>query len=193
MTPPPDAIPTPRRTLVTGFLPFGGHQTNPSAILAASSGRPFEVLEVAFEAVDQFLSRLQADAASFDRLVMLGLRGDGRTIDVERVARNHIGPTPDVRGVVRGPGAIEPSAPDTLRGTLPDGLPTTMQSFSDDAGCYLCNYIYHRTISIFPGKRVVFVHVPPFEAMPLEDQRRELAALLEAIEGVTHSSRTAFT
>ena len=182
MTAPPDSIRTPGRTLVTGFRLFGGHAVNPSALLAESSGRRFEVLEVAFDAVDQFLGRLGADAASFDRLVMLGLRGDGRTIDIERVARNQIGPTPDVRGVVRGPGPIEGAAFEMLRGTVPDRLPVAAASFSDDAGCYLCNYIYYRALRCFPSKRVAFVHVPPLDVMPLDAQLRELAALLEAME-----------
>jgi len=182
MTLPLDADPPPQRTVVTGFRPFGGHATNPSAALAESCGRRFEVLEVAFDAVDEFLGRLATDAASFDQLVMLGLRGDGRTIDVERVARNHIGATPDVRGVVRGPGPIEPSAPDTLAMETLGPVPGTTASFSDDAGCYLCNYIYYRALRRFARKQVVFVHVPPFEVMPLDEQRYRVARIIAAAE-----------
>ena len=172
----------PRRTLVTGFLPFGGFQVNPSALLAESCGRPFELIEVAYAAADEFLDRLGDADESFDRLVMLGLRGNGTTIDLERLARNHIGEVPDVRGVVRGPAPVEPGAPDTLFTTLAAPAPIPTVSFSSDPGCYLCNYVYYRALRRFPGKRVGFVHVPPLEVLPPQVQQAVLAGLLDALE-----------
>ena len=171
------------RTLVTGFLPFGGFSVNPSALLAESCGRTFELLEVSYAAVDAFLSSLAARAGSFDRLLMLGLRGNGTFINLERLARNHIGPSPDVRDVVRGPAPIEAGAPATLATTLFDpGIDLPVLRPSDDAGSYLCNYIYYRALRSFPTKAVGFVHVPPLDVVPLETQRRELADLLERLE-----------
>jgi pyroglutamyl-peptidase len=170
------------RTLVTGFLAFEGFPENPSALLAQSSGLPFELLEVSFAGVDDFLDRVQRSTERFDRLLMLGVRGRGTTIDLERVARNHVGAAPDVRGVVRGPAPIEPAAPDTLTTTLFDATQIGAMSSSTDAGCYLCNYIYYRALRRLPGKRVGFVHVPPLDAIPLDAQRWELARLIDAIE-----------
>src|SRR5688572_6113568 len=173
----------PRRTLVTGFLEFGGFRVNPSALLAQSCGRRFELLEVSYAAVDSFLEGLDSTRHSFDRLVMLGLRGDGTTINCEQVARNHVGDTPDVRGVVRGPAPIEPGAPGLLRTTLFGPLAFDAHlSVSDDAGCYLCNYIYYRALRRFPGRRVGFVHVPPLETFPFDAQQACLARLLHALE-----------
>lgn len=173
----------PRRTLVTGFREFGGFAVNPSALLAASCGRPFELLEVSYAAVDDFLDRLESTGQPFDQLVMLGLRGDGTAIDCEQVARNQVGGTPDVRGVVRGPGPIEPGAPEQLRTTLfgPPAIDALL-SDSDDAGCYLCNYVYYRALRRFPGRRVGFVHVPPPHILPLDVQRARVARLLDAVE-----------
>ena len=54
---------------------------------------------------------------------------------------------------------------------------------SDNAGCYLCNYVYYRALRRFPTKRVGFVHVPPLEVLPLDVQREWLARLLKALEG----------
>jgi pyroglutamyl-peptidase len=187
-----------RRTLVTGFLPFGGYGVNPSALLAESCSRPFELLEVAYEAVDAWLDQVES---SFDQLVMLGLRGDGTTFYLEQVARNEIGVTPDVRSVVRGMGPIEADGPAVLVGTLfsdaagsfplspvlggegekADAAPPSFAR-SDDAGCYLCNYVYYRALRRFPDKRVGFVHVPPLEVVPLVAQRERLARLLDALE-----------
>jgi pyrrolidone-carboxylate peptidase len=173
-----------RRTLVTGFLPFAGFRVNPSALLAQSCGRPFELIEVSFDAVDEWLDRIDATGASFERLVMLGLRGDGTSFYLERVARNEIGTTPDMRGIVRGPAAIEPGGPATVNSTLFNGPVTAITSLasSDDAGCYLCNYIYYRALRHFPGRRVGFVHVPPLETFPLDTQQHHLARLLELLE-----------
>src|SRR3954466_3877335 len=125
------------RTLVNGFLPWGGCPENPSALLAETCGRPFELLEVSFAAVDDFLDRLATTSNSFDRLLMLGLRGSGTVVELERLARNHVGADPDVRGDTRGPGSIEPSGPEVLPTTLFDAPPAREISVSDDAGCYV--------------------------------------------------------
>ncbi len=170
-------------TFVTGFLPFGGFSVNPSALLAQNCGRPFELLEVSYDAVDQWLDRVERAGAPFDRLLMLGLRGGGTTFYLEQVARNEIGVTPDVRGVVRGPGFIDPGGPPTLPGTLlADTILSASHFVSDNAGCYLCNYVYYRALRCFLAKRVGFVHVPPLEVVPLESQREQLSRLLDALE-----------
>ena len=181
-----------RSTLVTGFLPFGGFSVNPSMLLAQSCGRAFELLEVSYEAVDEWLDRIERAGAPFDQLLMLGLRGDGTTFYLEQVARNEIGASPDVRGVVRGPSPIEPNDPPLLAGTLFTGAVGSVRlstehraaevASSDNAGCYLCNYLYYRALLRFPGKRVGFVHVPPLEVVPLDAQRERLGRLLNALE-----------
>lgn len=170
------------RTLVIGFLAFGRFRVNPSALLAQSCGRPFELLEVSYAAVDGFLDRVAVAHGTFDRLLMLGLRGRGTTVELERLARNHVGAEPDVRGVTRGPAPIEPGAPDVLPTTLVCATPEMPPSFSDDAGCYLCNYIYYGALRRLPGKRVGFVHVPPEDVMPLDEQRRVLFRLIASVE-----------
>ncbi|HZN67403.1 MAG TPA: hypothetical protein VFB66_19095 [Tepidisphaeraceae bacterium] len=169
------------RTLVTGFLAFEGFEVNPSALLARSSGRPHELIEVAFDAVEEFLDRLAVAAPDYDSVLMLGVRGGGTRIEVERVARNHVGASPDVRGQVIGPAPIEPAGPDALYGTLfPDDLHWPA---SHDAGCYLCNYVYYRALRRLPPTiRVGFGHVPPLNVVPLHEQQRDLSRLLELID-----------
>ena len=184
----------PPRILVTGFLPFGDHAVNPSALLAASCGRPFEVLEVSFAAVDEFLARVASAPAPPDVLLMLGLRGGGTTIDLEMIARNHVGPSPDIRGETRAPGPIDPGGPELLPTTLLHALPGPHRfSSSHDAGCYLCNYVYYEALRRLPAfVRVGFVHVPPFEALPLDAQQRELDHLLRLVE-VQPDAASAYT
>ena len=170
----------PHRTLVTGFLAFDGFDVNPSALLARSCGRPHELIEVAFEAADEFLDRIVTAAGVYDRVLMLGVRGGGTRLEAERVARNFVGAAPDVRGHIRGPAPIEPGGPDVLRGTL--FSPSTELPGSDDAGCYLCNYLYYRALRRLAGTYVGFVHVPPLDVVPFDEQRRQLARLLQAVE-----------
>lgn len=196
------------RTFVTGFGPFGSVSQNPSSILAAGSGKPFEILEVSFAAVDQFLNQLPVD--TFDVLIMLGVAAQSERMRYEQVARNWNGTTPDVRGIILGPGLIdanEPAAftlsPDAITehiartGTLPgihrpfndeqSGQQNSLDSIrfwelSNNAGEYLCNYIYFRARQRFPQKRVQFIHVPPFEVLSQEIQSQELDLLLRQLE-----------
>lgn len=173
----------PHRTLVTGFLAFGGFAVNPSALLAQGCGRRFELVEVSFAAADAFLGRL--DPSSFDRLVLMGVAGKSTVMRLERTAHNVIGPGADVRGITR-PGLIEPDGSPALAATLwPASLldaPSADWAGSDDAGDYLCNYLLYRALRRFPQKRVGFLHVPPADAVPLDRQQVTLARLLAGIE-----------
>ncbi len=171
-------------TLVTGFGPFGSVTENPSAALASSCGKPFQVLEVSFEAVDEFVDGL--DPSTFERLLLIGVHGGTDTMRLEVVARNEIGSAPDVRGVVAGPGPIYPRLPRYLSGGLwdaPEFQNDPRWSVTTDAGTYLCNYIYFKALSAFPGKRVGFLHVPSFEKVALRTQTELLRAALEVLDG----------
>ena len=172
------------RTLVSGFLAFEGFPVNPSALLAANCGRRFELIEVAYESVDEFVGAL--DTTSFDRLLMLGVAGRSSCMRVERIARNVVGARSDVRGAARAPGPIEPNAPAQLSGTLWTSPAWSTESGdwrpSDDAGEYLCNYIYWRALRQFTKKAIGFLHVPPTEQMDLARQQRALGQILDRLE-----------
>jgi len=173
------------RTLVTGFGPFGTVSDNPSQRLAENCGRPFEILEVSYEASDAFLGRLNPEG--FDTLLMLGV-AQGRELPTpELYARNSRGGTPDVRGQSTV-GPIEPGQPLLLESTLWNahlladievslGLHTSF-----DAGNYLCNYTSYRALLRFPEKKVGFFHVPPFEKLAQERQAEILTSVLQKIE-----------
>lgn len=177
-----------RRTFVTGFGPFGATADNPSAWLAERCGRPHCVLEVAFAAVDRFLSNL--DPAGFDRLVLLGLaagEADPR-LRLETRAVNRIGSAADATGVVAGPGPICPFSPPQLGGGLFAGrlVPETDRwRLSWDAGDYLCNYAYFQALRAFPERQIGFVHVPPAVGAAREQQLQALMELLDEAETVT--------
>lgn len=168
------------RTLVTGFLSFGRFAENPSAALAHTCGRRFELLEVAYDAADAFVESLHA--RDFDRLLMLGVCGHASRPKFERIARNRVNGQPDVRAVIRGPRAIDPAAPDVLPATLDINCLCDM---SDDAGGYLCNYLFFRVaqaLQASPQRRFGFLHVAPADVMALDAQHNVLARLLDRIE-----------
>ena len=172
------------RTFVTGFGPFGSVTDNPSGRLAEGCGRPFEVLEVAYEAADAFLARL--DPRSFDALLMLGVAVSRDRPTPELMARNWKGEVPDVRGKSL-PGPIEEGEPLLLEATLWEaGLVAELSVdpglfASMDAGSYLCNYLSYRALRRFPEKRVGFLHVPPFEKVEQARQAEVLEKVLAAV------------
>lgn len=173
------------RTLVTGFGPFRNVTENPSAKLAEGCGRPFQVLEVAYDAADAFLEGLSPEG--FDTLLMLGVASGRSRLTPELFARNVRHGEADVRGQTL-PGPIEEGQPLLLESTLWNAhlLAEVEVGFglfaSMDAGGYLCNYLSYRALRRFPSKRVGFLHVPPFDKVPQERQAEILAGVLESVE-----------
>ncbi|MEJ5171915.1 MAG: hypothetical protein WHU10_13085, partial [Fimbriimonadales bacterium] len=149
--------------LVTGFGPFGTFDENPSQALAERCSKPHEVLEVSFRGVDEFLRSLAESPPR--RLLLMGVAGGATKLRVEWVARNAIGSHPDVRGEVYGPGPIDPRLPPNLAATLwthePYGQPSELWEPSVDAGTYLCNYAFFRSLASLTTTLVGFLHVPP--------------------------------
>ena len=169
--------------LVTGFGPFLDHGENPSQRLAESCGERFEVLEVSYRAVDEFVEGL--DPASFDCWLALGLADRSETMLVETVGHNRIGATPDVLGEVHGPGKIDPDGFAMLASTLwtPELLgENDVRRPSTDPGGYLCNYVLYRALKRFPEKRIGFMHVPKFDHVPFETQLAEIHLILSELE-----------
>lgn len=169
------------RTLVTGFGPFGAIVENPSSHLARQSQRSFRILEVAYAAVDQFVQELSPD--SFDVLVMIGVARPASRMRLETTARNQVGFDADVRGIVIGPGPIDPAGPATI--TIASTIISPQNDHwepSDNAGEYLCNYVFYRAIKKISDKRICFVHVSPFTEIPAPVQQAELEAFLTGLE-----------
>ncbi|MHB8637165.1 MAG: pyroglutamyl-peptidase I family protein [Fimbriimonadaceae bacterium] len=172
------------RVFVTGFLPFGTVADNPSAALASACGVPHRVLEVSWDAVDAWLATGEPD--HYDVLIHLGF-APRRHVTPELFARNVIGPTPDVRGVMRE-GCIEADGPTVVGSTL--WTPTLLAGLisdpslkvSEDAGAYLCNYLGYRALRRFPDKLIGFVHVPAFDQILEVEQLRVLESVFRNLQ-----------
>ena len=175
-----------RTLLLTGFEPFGDWEINPSfdALKLAAKTELFDLTDVnieiaevpvaydsAFEALDGLVQEIKPDA-----ILHFGLHGGmSRGKDVfyiETTARNRNGAhKPDNSGIQRDDGAIIDGAPDELPSSLPvsamrDVLKTEgfQAELSDDAGGYLCNYLFYRSVHAYGQNfNCGFVHVPPVD------------------------------
>jgi pyroglutamyl-peptidase len=151
--------------MLTGFGPFGDFKINPSGVLAAQWGGSYEVLPVTFAAADCFVAEFRGD-----RVLMLGVAANRRVLSLEQVAHNRIGGTADVSGR-RPDRVVAQGGPTSLPQTfwspaqlarLADGPDTEL---SEDAGDYLCNYLFYAMRWRRPEVAAAFLHVPPFEAV----------------------------
>jgi pyroglutamyl-peptidase len=196
------------RVLLTGFGPFPGAPSNPSARLVevlARRRRPAlagiklttHVLATVYAAVDRDLPKLFA--AKPDIVLMFGLAGRRRALSVERRARNAVSVLfPDASRHRPSNGVIAHRAPAARKGNAPfaqlvdaarrSALPSQL---SRDAGRYLCNYAYWRALERAHHGRplVAFVHIPPVRINPRPKRKARshaptLAALVGAAEAL---------
>lgn len=177
-------ISVPEVALLSGFGPFDGVPVNPSwraveplddVIIAGYDVRVIQVPVVWDEALPTYFE-------AYDRLrpaiaIASGVARGGAGIRIETTARNYAAGT-DVTGAGWAAGPIDPSAPSTYDATLPvdrliDVLGRTnhARTLSDNAGDYLCNFLFfglmRRVAAEGSGRRVVagFVHVPEADAI----------------------------
>lgn len=194
------------KILVTGFGPFPGVTENRSALVlrelassAALRGHELRVEELptTYAAVD---ARIDELVASFQPALCIGLGvWPGRTIRLERLARNATtSSAPDAAGQVRR-GAVVEGAPADWPSTLPlaaierrlleSGFAVT---WSDDAGGYVCNHVFYRSCHAVRGLAAAaacgFIHVPAAEVALPSWSPLTVARLAEAVESAIEAS-----
>ena len=163
------------RLLVTGFGPFPGIPRNPSAeaarrVVASPRWRlradevDALVLPTTYAALDTLYQPV-LDGSDLDAILMIGVAGRSKRIRVERRAVNrlsllkpdaaHRKPT-HLAALQSPPTRASRAKPDVLAVILRGrGLPARV---SQDAGRYLCNASYFRTLAL--PVPVVFIHIP---------------------------------
>lgn len=184
--------------LITGFGPFPGTPDNPSEYLvhAIDEGRVrhphgvhirTEILPTSWSKVSDLASRMHAEERP-DIALHFGLADFTRGFRIERRARNRTRCEPDVDGDLprrsyisrRGPTQLGTSLPVAriMLGLRALGMPA---SLSDDAGDYLCNLLFYRSLCSI-GKtssgKALFVHIPQLATFANE---KELFCGAEAI------------
>jgi len=166
--------------LVTGFGPFPGAPVNPTEQIIRQLARSphlrghtvaTHVFQTSYAAVDCDLPRLIAKHHP-RAVVLFGLAANTPYLRVETLAHNEVTRQQvDVTGNMPSQSEIRPASTTTLRGRAPfmrlvnaARAAGVKAHGSQDAGRYVCNYVYWRAIeaSRNPGgpKRVVFIHVP---------------------------------
>lgn len=180
------------RTLITGFGPFGDNHENPSAELASLFNRDHAVLDVSYEYVYEFWDALVKEQ-SYDTVICLGLAAKAPRLRLELFARNKVGTTPDVHGKNWSTDFIVEEGPPCLGATImpPDIifaatelLDSKLLELSTNPGDYLCNFLYYLMLAGHPGQ-VGFIHVPPFETVPIEKQYNTIAKLIVTTEAMS--------
>ncbi|MEX0955680.1 MAG: pyroglutamyl-peptidase I [Rhizobiaceae bacterium] len=189
------------RILITGFGPFPGEPVNPTEnlikalrdfpdIVAGCGVVRTEILDVEYGAVP---ARLAAIGAEFipDIALHFGLSAKAEGFTLERLARNEIaadrpdnaGGQPRAAGIVEGGAAYPSTLPlEAIAAALSKaGLPF---SWSNDAGGYLCNYVFYLSRSPhftdFSPQISGFIHVPPLAG---EDTPAHAMALDDLVAG----------
>ncbi|BCH33731.1 peptidase C15 [Mesorhizobium sp. L-8-10] len=183
------------RILVTGFSAFPGAPVNPTERLVAELRNRLPelasvgavaavVLDVDYAKLPEALRRLAA-AQQPDIAIHFGLSAAATGFVLERLARNAYGGKPDNSGHVPEAARIC-DGDDVLASTLPlDALHVALAAagipvdWSDDAGGYLCNYLFYLSRSpvldeFAPGMSG-FIHVPPLR----EGETTEVAGAMD--------------
>lgn len=184
-----------KKVLLTGFEPFGSSEINASWETAVRVGQlpPKGVivetmqLPVSFKRAGETIRRVLHEKHP-DVVVMLGQRGKGTSIDIERIAVNlmdsinpdYDGYQPQEQAIVKGgESAYFSNLPvKALRDTLlQKNIPARV---SNSAGLYVCNSTYYNALeeihTLQLPTKVVFVHLPKISVdFPL-------AMLVEAVK-----------
>ncbi len=190
------------RLLLTGFGPFPGAPRNPTAEVVARLAEArrlgVEIVGHVFATTWAALDELPAllTATRPDLVLHLGLKRRARAITVEAWARNRVlRAAVDAAGVAPASTMLAADGPPRLVATLPVrcmaariaglGLPTEI---SDDAGRYLCNGLFYRSLAR-RDRPTGFLHLPPTRGLAgpasdlftVDDLVRATAAAIGAI------------
>ena len=187
------------RVLVTGFGPFGDHDTNPAqgaVTLLAEQWRPpagvslrTAILPVSFARAVTGTRELIVEHRP-DVVVGVGLAAGREAINLERAAVNLVDARiPDVDGAQPVDVAVLPGGPPAVFTTLPVkrcvialldvGLPAEL---SLSAGSYVCNAVmYAAGVAAPVGTRTGFVHIPPVEVLEVAQVARGLGIVLDTV------------
>ena len=193
---------TRRQIVITGFGKFPGVEKNPTETLVEliqkKIGRDdvhFDVLEVSAQGTSAQLEALQEKYSGKDTIwIHLGVNMGIKIFNLEQRAYNCADfRCPDVRGVqLRNQRIVEIydksfmetsfSLEDICGKLLSLGHSV---SVSQDAGRYLCNYVYLKSLYHCATKKdhknVLFLHVPSFKSISAELQCKFVLNLIDML------------
>lgn len=186
------------KLLITAFGPFQEFTKNPSELVLKEwiekgvvQQNPnfdinFEILPVSYSSVDKFQEIWKN--THYDLIIHLGVASNETKMRLEVVAKNLKlgkdidGLSPNSIPIIQGAQDAKTQIPISILNQLCEKYPSKIR-ISDDAGTYLCNYVYYQSMTRAKwGTKVLFVHIADFinnsEAVNLEDQTNMLTDLL---------------
>ena len=190
------------RVILTGFEPFGGSDVNSSWETAVRvkqlphTGIELDVLQLpvsfkrAGKAIREILQTKRPDI-----LVMLGQRGKGQSIDIERIAVNLMdSANPDNDGYCPQEHMVCAGGKSAYFSNLPvkilrDALlqKNIPAKVSNSAGLYVCNSTYYNALNEIEKYslqvKAVFVHLPKLsQDFPVELLAESVKTIIERIQ-----------
>jgi len=190
------------KLLITAFGPFQEFTKNPSELVLKEwidkgvvQQNPnfditFEIIPVSYSSVDEFQEIWKN--THYDLIIHLGVASNETKMRLEVVAKN-LKSGKDIDGVEPKSIPITQGAQDAktqiqfpILNQLCEKYPSKIR-ISDDAGTYLCNYVYYQSMTRAKrGTNVLFIHIADFinnsEAVNLEDQTNMLTDLLSMLD-----------
>jgi pyroglutamyl-peptidase len=183
------------RILITAFGPFGDCLKNPSeSVLNELAQRKldslynasidWQVLPVSFSSIDIFLEELGND---YDLILHMGVAMGESALRFEMIGQNIKGGT-DIDGkthtgesIVEGQRDIATRFPESLLTQINNEFPDSTM-FSSNAGTYLCNYVYFKSL-LRNGETIptLFIHVADSYNQPNAPTISEQADILQEI------------
>lgn len=189
------------RVLVTGFEPFDGAASNPSqAVAQALDGKTFgdvkvigRVLPVVFAAVPGKIQAL-LDELRPDAVIATGLAVGDTTIRLEWFGSNKIESSrPDNAGIAPEAQPIDLNGPAVRQSTIDLKSAAALLKaakipvrLSFRAGTHCCNLLLYSLIGLIEERdwstQAAFIHLPPEEAMPIEQMVEALRIVIEMLD-----------
>lgn len=187
--------------LITGFMPFGGDDRNPSfdclrQFPEETGNAHVTVLElpVTFRQAPKILLGTLEELKP-EGVICLGLAASRKKVTPELVAVNLAhARIPDNEGAQPLEQPLIPGGPDGIFSTLPvfelvrrleqAGIPAEL---SCTAGTYVCNSLFYHLMTWAKPRRVPagFVHVPNTDTLALDEIRRAVLIMADCISGKT--------
>lgn len=181
-----------KKLFLSGFGPFLDVKNNPSEVLVKKLAEHFNcahiVLPVLFEQSYSLL-KPEVEKNQPELLIMLGVASQRSKIGFEKIGLNWVQSiSADAGHKIPTTGKIKPdqnlalmtdwSVDAALRELDPALMAHVEVSFS--AGAYVCNDLYYRALDDRKLQcEKLFIHIPPFEKIDLEQQFKVIMSFIE--------------
>jgi pyroglutamyl-peptidase len=166
------------KVLITAFGQFPGVEVNPSGLLLKQIEKcklPNTELAVCLLPVDysyceSWISKVDKD---YDLVIHIGVATKSVKNRVEIQAKNYSGELVDILGVARE-GEIHQNGVSHISSSLSfeflSQSHTLPLELSEDAGDYLCNFLYYSSLDRFRHRKVIFYHIVSETLISIDEQ-----------------------